>query len=142
MRTTKDRIRHTLGFEIIGLIMFVPLVSWIFGFDIHAIGLIAIVGSIIATGWNYFYNLLFDRFMLKLCGTVHKTVPIRVLHALLFEGGLLLFFLPMVAWYLGISLWDAFMLDIAMTIFYVVYAFVYNWIYDKAFPISEKLIPA
>lgn len=135
MRTTKDRIRHTLGFEIIGLMIFVPLASWLFGFDIQAIGIMAIVGSIIATLWNYFYNLLFDHGMLKLRGKIDKTVPLRVLHAFLFEGGLLLLFLPMIAWYLNISLWEAFMMDIAMATFYLVYAFVYNWIYDKVFPI-------
>lgn len=138
MRTVKDRIRHTLGFEIIGLIIFVPLASWLFGFDIHSIGLIAVVGSSIATLWNYFYNLLFDHSLLKLRGDVHKTVPIRVLHAFLFEGGLLLLFLPMIAWHLGISLWQAFMMDITMATFYLVYAFVYNWLYDKVFPISAN----
>jgi uncharacterized membrane protein len=135
MRTTKDRIRHTLGFEIIGLIIFAPLASWVFGFDLQLMGAIAVVGSIIATVWNYFYNLLFDHAMLKLRGDVHKTILIRVFHALLFEGGLLLLFMPMIAWYLKITLWEAFVMDIAMASFYVVYAFIYNWAYDKVYPI-------
>ena len=137
MRTTKDRIRHTLGFEIVGLIIFVPLASWLFGFDVHAIGVIAVAGSIIAAGWNYFYNLLFDHAMVKWRGNVRKTVPIRLLHAFLFEGGLLLLFLPIIAWYLSISLWQAFMMDITMATFYLVHAFLYNWSYDKVFPIPE-----
>ncbi|WP_201502229.1 PACE efflux transporter [Psychrobacter cibarius] len=138
MRTVKDRIRHTLGFEIIGLIIFVPLASWLFSFDIQSIGLIAVAASIIATLWNYFYNLLFDHSMLKLRGNVHKTVPIRMLHAFLFEGGLLLLFLPIIAWHLGISLWQAFIMDITMATFYLVHAFVYNWIYDNVFPIPAN----
>jgi uncharacterized membrane protein len=28
MRTTADRIRHTVGFELIGLLIFAPLASW------------------------------------------------------------------------------------------------------------------
>ena len=76
--------------------------------------------------------------MLKLRGTVQKTVAIRVLHALLFEGGLLLLFLPAIAWYLNISLWEAFKMDIAMATFYLIYAFIYNWIYDKVFPIPKS----
>ena len=138
MRTVKDRIRHTLGFEIIGLIIFVPLASWLFGFDIQSIGIIAVAASIIATLWNYFYNLLFDHSMLKLRGNVHKTVPLRMLHAFLFEGGLLLLFLPIIAWHLGISLWQAFLMDITMATFYLVHAFVYNWIYDNVFPIPAN----
>ena len=137
MRTTKDRIRHTLGFEIIGLLIFAPLSSLVFGYDLQLMGVIAIVASIIATVWNFIYNLLFDHAMLKLRGDVNKTVAIRVFHALLFEGGLLLLFMPMIAWYLGITLWEAFVMDIAMATFYVVYAFVYNWVYDKVYPIPS-----
>ena len=137
MRTRKDRIRHALGFEVIGLLIFAPLASLVFGFELQLMGVMALIGSIVATVWNYFYNVLFDRAMLKLRGTVQKTVSIRVLHAVLFEGGLLLLFLPAIAWYLNISLWDAFKMDIAMATFYLIYAFIYNWIYDKVFPIPK-----
>lgn len=138
MRTTKDRIRHTLGFETIGLLIFAPLASWVFDYELHLMGVIAIVGSIIATIWNFIYNLGFDHAMLKWHGSVHKTLLIRVFHAFLFEGGLLLLFMPMIAWYLGISLWEAFIMDIAMASFYVVYAFIYNWLYDQIFPIPNS----
>jgi len=137
MRTKKDRIRHTLSFEIIGLLIFAPLASFVFGFELHTMGAIALVGSIVATVWNYFYNIIFDNAMLKLRGRVQKTVPIRVLHAILFEGGLLLLFLPFIAIYLNISLWEAFKMDIAMATFYLIYAFVFNWVYDKVFPIPN-----
>lgn len=138
MRTRKDRIRHALGFEVIGLLIFAPLASLVFGFELQLMGVMALIGSIVATVWNYFYNVLFDRAMLRLRGTVQKTVSIRVLHAVLFEGGLLLLFLPAIAWYLNISLWDAFKMDIAMATFYLIYAFIYNWIYDKVFPIPKS----
>ena len=126
MRTKKDRIRHTLSFEIMGLLIFAPLASLVFGFELHTMGAIALVGSLVATVWNFFYNILFD-----------KTVPIRVLHAILFEGGLLLLFLPFIAIYLNISLWEAFKMDIAMATFYLIYAFVFNWVYDQVFPIPN-----
>lgn len=135
MRTTKDRIRHTLGFESIGLLIFAPLASLLFDHQLFDMGLMAVVGSLIATFWNYAYNLLFDHAMVLLRGDVRKTAPIRVFHALLFEGGLLLLFMPMIAWYLGISLWEAFVMDIAMASFYLVYAFVYNLAYDRVFPL-------
>lgn len=138
MRTIKDRIHHALGFEVIGLIIFIPIAMWLFDFDITSIGIAAVVGSIIATVWNYFYNLLFDHSMLKLRGSVYKSISIRILHALLFEGGLLVLLLPLLAWYFDISLWQAFLMDIAMVTFYLVHAFVYNWGYDKVFPIPDK----
>ncbi|MBL1376899.1 PACE efflux transporter [Zobellella iuensis] len=135
MRTTKDRIRHTLGFEIVGLLIFAPLASLLFNHNLLDMGLMALVGSLIATVWNYLYNLLFDHALLRLRGDVRKTTPIRIAHALLFEGGLLLLFLPMIAWHLGITLWEAFLMDIAMATFYLVYAYLYNLAYDRVFPL-------
>ena len=140
MRTTKDRIRHTLGFEVIGLIIFAPLASLVSGFDSHLLGSMAVVGSIIAMLWNYFYNWVFDQVLLKMRGKVDKTVVLRILHAFLFEGGLLSLYLPLIAWYLHISLWSAFMMGVSMATFYLVYAFFYNLSYDKAFPISKTYL--
>jgi uncharacterized membrane protein len=141
MRTTADRIRHALSFEIIGLALVTPLGAWAFHMPLHDIGVVSLVGATIATGWNYLYNLGFDHAMRRLRGDVRKTVPIRVLHAVLFEAGLLAVLLPFMAWYLGVSLWQAFVMDIAFAGFYLVYAFVFNWAYDLVFPLPRASAP-
>jgi uncharacterized membrane protein len=43
--------------------------------------------------------------------------------------------MPFIAWYLGVSLLTAFWMDAAFSVFYLVYAFVFNWAYDLIFPI-------
>jgi len=135
MRSTRDRIRHTLGFELIGLIIFIPLASSVFGYELQLMGIMVLVASVIATLWNFAYNLAFDRAMLRLFNDTRKSVSIRVVHALLFEVGLIAILLPAIVWYLGVSYWEAFTMDIGMAIFYLVYAFIYNAGYDKIFPI-------
>lgn len=137
MRTHRDRIRHAVGFEVFALILSIPIMSFFFSFSIKDISVIAIAGSIMATLWNYAFNIAFDKGMLSLKGSTFKTPLIRVLHVILFEGGLLMLYLPMVAWYLQISLWDAFIMDASLVGFYLVYTFSYNWIYDKVFPIQH-----
>lgn len=137
MRNTRDRIRHAIGFEVIGLLAFAPLASVVFGYELHQMGLIGAVASLIAAGWNYVYNLLFDKAMLRFTGQLRKSVFVRVLHAVLFELGLLVVFLPSVAWYLDISLVDALIMDIAVAGFYMVYALIYNWLYDIVFPVPS-----
>ena len=136
MRTHRDRIRHAVGFEIIALILSIPIMSFFFSFDIKDIGVIAIIGSIMATIWNYGFNIVFDKGMVRFKRSTFKTPAIRVLHVLLFESGLLMLYLPMVAWYLGISLWQALIMDASLVGFYLAYNFSYNWAYDKMFPIS------
>ncbi|QCI67543.1 PACE efflux transporter [Phreatobacter stygius] len=138
MRTTADRIRHTILFELVSLAIVLPAGSWLFGIGLEQMGVIGVGSSIVATIWNYVYNLGFDHLMLRLTGRVAKSLPVRIAHALLFEAGLLLVLLPAIAWYLGISLMEAFIMDIAIAGFYVVYAFVFNLAYDRAFPLPVK----
>jgi uncharacterized membrane protein len=135
MRTTRDRIRHALMFEAIGLALIIPLGIWLFGLKLEQMGLIAIGSATAATVWNYLYNLGFDHAMQRLRGHTRKGLVLRIAHAILFEAGLLVILLPPIAWYLGISLMQAFVMDIAIAAFYVAYAFVFNLAYDKVFPV-------
>jgi len=135
MRNTADRIRHALSFEVLALLIVTPLASWIFGFAMLDIGVLALAASTLATLWNYVYNLIFDRAMLRLLGRVQKALRDRVVHAVLFELGLLIVLIPIIAWYLSIGLWQAFVMDASFSLFYLVYAFVFNWAYDVIFPI-------
>ncbi|WP_417524727.1 PACE efflux transporter [Marinovum sp.] len=137
MRSPLDRLRHALSFEIIALLIVVPLGALIFGFPLHDIGVVGVVGATIATLWNMAYNWLFDLVLKRRCGTTLKTPRQRVFHAVLFEAGLLLMLLPFIAWYLGISLWAALVMDISFAGFYLVYALVFNWLYDWVFPLPE-----
>ncbi len=135
MRTTGDRIRHAISFEIIGLILFTLAGTWLFNTPIADMGVIAIVGATVAMLWNYLYNLLFDHALLRIRGQLNKTVAMRVFHSLLFEAGLMIIMLPFIAWYLRISWMDAFIMDFGYALFFMVYAFVFNWAYDIVFPI-------
>ena len=134
MRTGADRLRHTLGFEGLGLMISIPLFSLLTGQPVDHLGPLAIGLSLLATGWNYLYNLLVDHWMLRQLGRLEKRLIERVLHALLFELCLLLVALPLTALWLGISLWQALWLDIGFSLFFVLYAFGYNLAYDHLFP--------
>lgn len=137
MRRTADRIRHAISFEVIALAIITPLGAWVFDTALRDMGVVTVVSATIATGWNYLYNLLFDHAMLRRRGDVHKTPAIRVLHAVLFEAGLLVVLIPFIALFLGVSLWTAFVMDVAFAGFYLVYAFCFNWAYDVIFPIPD-----
>lgn len=138
MRTFKDRVRHALMFEIVGLAIFAPGAALISGKSLADMGVIGIISATAATLWNFIYNLGFDRAMLRIFGTVKKTLRIRIVHTLLFEAGLLIVLIPMIAWYLDITLLEAFIFDIAIFVFYLVYAFFFNIAYDRIFPIPRE----
>eukprot|EP00873_Tetraselmis_striata_P032456 jgi/Tetstr1/452720/TSEL_039756.t1 len=137
MRTAWDRVRHALCFEIIGLILVIPLGALVFAMPMHDIGVVGLVSATIAMAWNYLFNFGFDAIMLRTIGTTLKSVRLRIAHAVLFELGLLIVLMPFIAWYLGISLIHALVMDISFALFYMGYAFVFNLAYDRVFPLPE-----
>lgn len=142
MRSTRDRMRHAIMFELIALVIVAPLGGAVFGVAMGHFGVIAVVSTTIAMAWNYAYNLGFDHALVGLGESLHKTMPVRVLHAALFELGLLCLLVPFIAWYLEVSLWPAFIMDVALAGFYLLYAFAFNWIYDQVFPLPADRTPA
>lgn len=137
MRTAWDRVRHALFFEIFGLILVIPLGALVFSMPMHDMGVVGLVSATIAMAWNYVFNLGFDTIMKRSTGTTLKSMRLRIAHAVLFELGLLIVLMPFIAWYLGITLIHALMMDISFALFYMGYAFVFNLAYDRVFPLPE-----
>jgi uncharacterized membrane protein len=137
MRSTRDRIRHAILFEVLGLALIIPLGTMLFGLHPSAMGMIGVGSALVATAWNYVYNLGFDHAMQRFAGHTRKSLLLRVAHAVMFEAGLLVILLPPIAWYLGISFTQAFVMDLAIAAFYVTYAFGFNLAYDRVFPLQS-----
>lgn len=134
MRTTSDRIRQALSFEIIGLIIVTPLFAWVFSHPMEQTGVLALIGATGAMAWNYLFNWGFDALLARYRGDVNKTLALRIVHAVAFELTLMAILLPLFAWWMGISLLEAFLIDVAFAAFYMIYAFVFTWGYDALFP--------
>ncbi|MFZ2102371.1 MAG: PACE efflux transporter [Oricola sp.] len=142
MRSTGDRIRHALSFEIIALVLITPLAAWAFALPMADSGVVAVGSAVIATVWTYFFNLGFDHALKRITGSVAKGFVVRVVHAVTFEAGLIAILMPPIAWYLDVSLLQAFLLDASVTVFYVAYAFAFNLAYDRVFPIPDGRLKA
>ena len=139
MRTQADRLRHTILFELIGLITVTPLASWLLDRDIATIGSMAVFLSLTAMVCNYIYNLGFDLVLKKLGRPLnHRPPKLRALHAILFESTLIFLTVPVVAWWLDMTLWQAFVADIGFALFFLFYAYLFNWAYDTVFPMPVE----
>ncbi|MBP6707036.1 MAG: PACE efflux transporter, partial [Achromobacter sp.] len=100
------------------------------GKSLFEMGVLTAVIAWIALVWNMIYNAGFDRLENRYGLT--RNLRLRVIHAFGFELGLILIVIPLAAWWLEITLWQAFVLDIALVLFYLPYAFFYNLAYDKS----------
>lgn len=92
----------------------------------------AVAASAIAVAWNFIFNTLFERWEAR--QTVRgRSFWRRAAHAVGFEGGLIVTLVPLFAWWLEISLWQAFVLDLGLIVFFLVYTFAFNLAFDKVF---------
>ncbi len=137
MRSFPDRVRHALMFETIGLAIITPATAWLYGKPLLDMGVVGVGAATLATVWTFVFNLGFDHAMRWLHGHTRKALHHRLLHTLLFEGGLLVMLLPPMAWYLGMTLWQTLLLDLFIVAFYLVYNFVFNIAYDRIFPLPD-----
>ncbi|MEN2386402.1 PACE efflux transporter [Comamonas sp. A7-5] len=140
-RSLSDRVRHALMFEAIGLMIIIPASAALFNKPMTHMGVVGIGSATIATVWNFTFNIGFDRCMRKMYGHIRKSLKARLLHTVLFEAGLLLILLPLIAWYLNMTLLDTLVLDLAIVVFYLVYNFVFNVAYDRFFPVMANSRP-
>ena len=137
MRSLPDRIRHTVLFEVIALALVATVGSWIIGRTVIEMGVLSLMFSVMVMFWNLLYNWLFDLWDQKYRDLAKRGVGIRLVHAVLFELGVLTFGIFLVAWWLDMTLWQALLLDIGFAVFFIAYAFAYNWAYDIAFPVAR-----
>ena len=141
MRSAIDRVRQVLLFEIGGLILITPPFVWLTGVSpLESLGLLAVIAAIAAV-WNALYNTSFDWVEGRMTGRTsdQRPVPLRIVHAVGFEGGLLLASLPVVMAWTGMGWLEALLADIGLAAAYVIYAYVFNLGYDRVFPVSQAV---
>lgn len=141
MRTFPDRIRHAVLFELIGLAIITPATAWLYDKPVLQMGVVGVGAATLATVWTFVFNLGFDHALQHVLGHTRKTIGLRLMHVVLFVLGLLVMILPPVAWYLDMTLFETFMLDLSIVLFYMVYNFGFNIAYDRLFPISSLVKP-
>jgi uncharacterized membrane protein len=127
-RSLWERAGHALAFECIAIGICAPTLAWLMDKPLGQMGVLTLVFATVAMLWNMLFNYLFDQAQRRM--GFHRGLKVRLYHALLFEIGLVLVLVPLAAWWLSISLWAAFWLDIGLILFFLPYTVVFNWGYD------------
>ncbi|AUH50811.1 hypothetical protein CXB49_08330 [Chromobacterium sp. ATCC 53434] len=123
-----ERVLHAVLYEVCAMALLVPLASLAMDKDIVHMGALALMMSTAAMLWNMVFNMLFERLERRFGW--RRTASVRCLHALGFEGGLVVLLVPLAAWWLDSSYWQAFLLDLGFFAFFLPYTYVFNWLYD------------
>ena len=123
-----ERVFHAVLFEVLAVSLSIVLLMTFTDHQVGALSGTMIIIATIAMAWNFVFNWIFDKFFPG--DKTQRTITMRVFHVILFELGLLVLTIPVIAVILGVSLYQALVMDIGVTIFITLYAFVFNFIYD------------
>ena len=140
MQGVRRRVVYLTLYEGIAIALTSATFALLFEVRAAEAGLVSVTASVIAVLWNLVYNMGFEAWEARRA-TKGRSIAIRVLHAIGFEGGLVLMLVPVMAFLLGISLVEAFMLDLGLIVFFLVYTFVFNLAFDHVFglPASARV---
>ena len=112
------------------------------GSSLQHAGVAAVASSVIAVLWNLLYNTLFERWESRQV-VRGRSFRRRVAHAVGFELGFIVTLVPLFAWWLDIGWWHALVLDLGLSMFFLVYTFAFNLAFDQVFglPASAQPLP-
>lgn len=89
---------------------------------------VSVAMAFVAMVWNFVFNWGFDKIFTG--KREDRSVILRIFHTVSFEVGLLIATIPMIAYALNLTLWQALITDIALTALITIYGFLFNLAYD------------
>ena len=141
MQGFKRKLVYVTAYELIGMMISALGLALLSGHKPASTGPLAMIITTIAVSWNFIYNYLFEWWESRQTSRV-RTFRRRLLHAIGFQLTLVVYLIPLIAWWMNVSLVQAFLLDAALIVIIPCYTFVYNWIFDKLFGLPASALPA
>ena len=126
------RVIYVGLYELIAIVVATAGLAALSGQGAAHSGAVAAASSAIAIVWNVVWNHVFERWEARQA-TRGRSIGRRMAHAIGMEGGLVFMLVPLFAWWFGVTLWEALVMDIGLLLFFLGYTFVFNWCFDRAF---------
>ena len=138
MNPRTRRVLQAVLYEAIAVALLGPALSLIFAQPVISTLSLALLMSAAALAWNYVFNSLFERWESRQ-RVAGRSPQRRLMHALGFEGGLVILLVPLMADWLRISLIQAFLADIGTLAVFFVYSIAFTWLFDRLFGLPKSV---
>ena len=138
LRTARDRLRYAILFELLLVGLLATLGTLVLNRHIVDVGLLAALLSVKAMLLNVVYNWLFDKMDVRARRVpTERSWQWRAVHAIGFESVLIITSLPIVTWWLGLTILQALAMEAVVMSVVVAYTFLFGWGYDRVFPVMQ-----
>jgi uncharacterized membrane protein len=139
MTPNRRKIVYAVSFETLGTLV-ASTYLWIVS-DASAGSSLAlsVLTATIALCWSFAFNTVFEAWE---AGQVKRgrSMRRRTVHALLFEGGLVLICVPIMAWWLRVGYLEAVVYEAGLIALFIAYTYVFTWGFDRIFglPVAAR----
>ena len=132
MTSTRRKILYAVSFETLGtLVATLGLMVMSDAKPLQSLAL-SVIGATIALCWSYLFNTGFEAWEARQ-PVKGRSALRRAVHALLFEGGLVLISVPIMAWGLGVGLVEAAAYEAGLIVLFIAYTYAFTWGFDRVF---------
>ena len=139
MKPITRRVVQALLYEIGAIALTSPIIGFAFDASASSSLTLAAIMSTIALAWNYVFNAIFERWESRQA-VKGRSIWRRLAHGIGFEGGLVTMLVPLMAYWLNISLLNAFYAELGILLVFFIYAVAFTWAFDKIFGLPESAI--
>lgn len=131
------RIVYAVSFETLGTLL-ASVYLWLVS-DASAASSLALsaLTATVALCWSYVFNSLFEAWEARQ-SVKGRSLRRRTAHALLFEAGLVTILLPVMAWWLQVSVWQALIYEAGLIALFLVYTYLFTWGFDRIFGLPQS----
>lgn len=135
------RVVYVTIFEILAIVLSTALLTWLSGGEASNSLTVAVAISVLAVVWNFVFNTGFEAWERR-AQRVGRDLKIRILHAGGFEFGLLVLTLPLYMLWYSVGVVEAFKMEAAILLFFLVFTFIFTWGFDQIFALPNHTVKA
>ncbi len=132
MSPARRKIIYAVSFETLGTLLASVALMLMSDSDAGSSLALSALTATIALSWSFVFNTGFEAWEARqpIRG---RSLKRRTAHALLFEGGLVLICIPVMAWWLGVGYLEALVYEAGLIALFIVYTYVFTWGFDRVF---------
>lgn len=132
MTPARRKIAYAVSFETLGTLV-ASVYLWLVSEASAGSSLaLSVLTATIALSWSYVFNTGFEAWEARQ-PVKGRSLKRRTVHALMFEGGLVLICIPVMAWWLQVGYLEALVYEAGLIALFILYTYAFTWGFDRIF---------
>lgn len=132
MSPSRRKIIYAVSFETLGTLLASVALMLMADADAGSSLVLSVLTATIALSWSFVFNTVFEAWEARQ-PVKGRSLRRRTVHALMFEGGLVLISIPVMAWWLQVGYLEALVYEAGLIAVFIAYTYLFTWGFDRAF---------